>query len=49
MTTKRSRQSKDATPRETPTAPAAKTQWTRPDFAEILACAEIGAYAFRAD
>ncbi|MEZ4391183.1 MAG: pyrroloquinoline quinone precursor peptide PqqA [Polyangiales bacterium] len=32
---------------ETATAPSRGT-WTRPDFTEVLVCAEIGAYAFRA-
>lgn len=34
---------------ETETASAARGTWTRPDFTEVLVCAEIGAYAFRAN
>jgi hypothetical protein len=33
--------------REAKTAPAPRT-WKRPDFVEMSACAEIGAYAFTA-
>lgn len=30
----------------TETTPRAVTPWQRPDFVELAACAEIGAYAF---
>jgi hypothetical protein len=49
MKTDRNRRSQDTDRRETPSTPAPRTAWTRPDFTEVLACAEIGAYAFRAD
>lgn len=35
------------TPRTQDTARAARP-WKRPDFVELSACAEIGAYAFQA-
>lgn len=50
MQNHRNRSSAEPRRRETTTsASAPKTAWTKPDYTEILLCAEIGAYAFRAE
>lgn len=48
MKTDHHRRTAEPARREAPTAAAPRPAWTRPDFTEVLACAEIGAYAFRA-
>lgn len=45
MKTQREHRDDRKTPR-TATAPRAAAPWQRPDFVELSACAEIGAYAF---
>lgn len=34
--------------RETPSTPAQSRAWSKPGYTEVVTCAEIGAYAFRA-
>lgn len=48
MKSDRERRTNETDRRETVTTPAAKRAWTKPDFTEVVACAEIGAYAYRA-
>lgn len=48
MKTERERRTTESDRRETQSSPAAKRAWAKPEITEVLACAEIGAYAFRA-
>lgn len=48
MKLEQQRRTTDTDRREAATTPAAKRAWTKPDFTEVVVCAEIGAYAFRA-